>query len=373
MKKILIIDSNAYSVLNFRYHLVKRLREKNWLVIVCAPLIDYPIDTKKRFKELGVKFFPIKLKNTSLNIFSDIQAMIHLYQLIKAEQPNLILNYNIKPLLYGSLVAWFSHVKHIYSNITGLGYLFIDNSLKCRLLRFFIKPLYRLALKVNKNVFFQNEDDLKLFVNSKLVHKAKTILLQGSGVDLDYFSVLPFPKICSFLFAGRLITHKGIHEYIKASEYLKRKYPYVSFKLAGKCHTNPASLNQQDIDSLVERGLVDYLGFQKDIRSVLSNTYVFVLPSYREGTSHAVLEAMSTGRPIITTDAPGCRNTVENGVNGYLVPIKNVDALIKTMEQFILKPHLIKKMGAESRRIAEAKYDVHKVNALILKVIERTD
>ncbi|MBN1684175.1 MAG: glycosyltransferase family 4 protein [Gammaproteobacteria bacterium] len=365
MKKILILDNKIESVVNFRYHLLKEFIKKGYAVTVIAAL-NHNKQALELLIQSGIEFIPLQTQSTSLNIFANLKHLLAFYQLIKRERPNIVLNYTIKPVIYGSLMAHFMGIKNIYSNITGLGYVFTEDNLKAKFLKKIISPLYKLALKFNKRVFFQNPSDRELFIRSKFIHKDRSYLIQGSGVDLSYFDVCNLPKAPIFLFMGRLLKHKGIMEYINAARYLKKQYPTIRFMLVGQCDENPSSIKETDLKKWIEEGIVEYLGYLQDVRPALEKCSVFVLPSYREGTPRSVLEAMSMGRPIITTDAPGCRDTVEHSVNGHLVPVRNVEALIQTMEQFIKQPDLINKMGQESRRIAENKYDVHKVNKMIL-------
>ena len=278
----------------------------------------------------------------------------------------MVLSYRIKPVIYASLAARCGGVSHIYSVITGVGYVFIGDGLKIKSVRFLVKCLYKIALKFNKKVFFQNPDDSDLFVNNKLLKKDKAFLVNGSGVDLNEYFPKPFPDGLVFFLGTRLIKDKGVYEYIEAVRRLKKKYPDIRFLLAGDLASNPTSLSREELDELVAEGFVEYLGLVDNISETLAKVSVFVLPSYREGTPRAVLEAMASGRPVITTDAPGCKETVVDGVNGYLVPVKAVDALVEAMEKFILNPGLIDKMGKESRKMAEEKYDVNKVNESIL-------
>jgi glycosyltransferase involved in cell wall biosynthesis len=305
-----------------------------------------------------------------LNPFFDLKTLWQLKNIIEKEKIELIFSYTIKPVIYGSIVAKFCGIKNIYSLITGLGYIFIDDSVRGKILRSLVQTLYSIALKANQKVFFQNSDDLNLFVKNKIVAEKKSIVINGSGVDLDSFSYSSVPNNCIFLFVGRLIKDKGIMEYLAAAQKIKSRYQQAKFQLVGASDKNPTSITAEELRHITTSGIVEYLGFLNDVRPAIKAASVFVLPSYREGTSKAVLEAMSMGRPIITTDAPGCRETVVDGVNGFLVPIKNTEKLAEAMEKFILHPELMVKMGKESRHLAEEKYDVHKVNKVILQTMD---
>lgn len=368
-KKIVIFASSAESLINFRYHLIKKFLDSNHVVVACAPVIKKNEKALNMLHELGVKFISLNLKNTSLNCFNDFFVFKEFFKIIKNEKPNIVFGYTIKPVIYGSISARFCKVDSIFSIITGLGYIFIGETLKLKVLRFFIERLYKIALKFNAKVFFQNPDDLDLFVSNKIVDKAKTVLINGSGVDLVHFVPLPLPDQIRFLFIGRLLRDKGIYEYVNAAKDLMRRYTDVEFLLVGDLDTNPTSITREELQKLIDEKVVKYLGHLDDVRVALAQASVFVLPSYREGTPRAVLEAMAVGRPIITTETPGCRETVEGVCNGFLVPVKNVDKLVKAMEKFILNPQLISKMGEESRRFVVKKYDVNNINQVILTSI----
>jgi len=191
-------------------------------------------------------------------------------------------------------------------------------------------------------------------------------------VDTEYYKPEPFAENLSFLLIARLLKDKGIREYAESATIIKQKYPKISFRLVGWIEDNPASISKKELDLWVKQGIIEYLGKLSDVRPAIAESSVYVLPSYREGTPRTVLEAMAMGRPIITTDAPGCRETVQHGKNGFLVPVKNAPALVNAMEQFIRQPELTEQMGKASRQIAIEKYDVHKVNAVILKTMGLT-
>ena len=228
-----------------------------------------------------------------------------------------------------------------------------------------------MALKGNTKVFFQNPDDMELFAELNLIRGTEqAVLINGSGVDIEHYrEVRPVTEKIVFLLIARLIRDKGLYEYVEAARIIKQHYPEVVFRLVGPFDSNPTAISEATVNQWQGEGVIEYAGETKDVRPYIAGSSVYVLPSYREGTPRTVLEAMSMGRPIITTDAPGCRETVIHGKNGYLVPVKNLDALVEALERFIANPELIPIMGKESRKIAEEKYDVRKVNATILNTM----
>lgn len=366
MTKIAIISHYAPSLINFRGDLIRTMVELGHKVICLGPEAGF----EQPLQELGADYRQISLHRTGLNPLKDINTLFSLRKALKEIKPDLVFSYTVKPIVYGSIAAHLAGVKRMYAMITGLGYVFIGQTFKQRLLTQVLAFLYRWGLKYNQAVFFQNPDDLHLFVDKGIVPKrVKPVLVNGSGVNIEKFAFYR-PKLSpvTFLLTARLIKDKGILEYVEAARLLKQKYPMAKFQLLGPLDINPAAITQAQLDQWSKEGIIEYLGKTNDVRPYIADASVFVLPSfYREGTPRSVLEAMSMGRPIITTDAPGCRETVVNGRNGFLVPVKDIIALKSAMEKFILEPDLIVQMGKQSRIIAEEKYDVRKVNRVILQ------
>jgi glycosyltransferase involved in cell wall biosynthesis len=244
-----------------------------------------------------------------------------------------------------------------------LGYTFNTSSGKTTALNRLVVFLYKIALKSNIIVFFQNPDDLSLFrENSIIGNKTDGIVLNGSGVDINHFKMETVPQEISFLLIARLIKEKGVLEYIEAARVIKAMHPEIRFRLVGWIENGPNAFKKADIDAWAAEGTIDYLGKLGDVRESIAKSAVYVLPSYREGTPRTVLEAMAMGRPIITTDAPGCRETVCHGFNGFLVPIQDITALVEAMKVFIRTPDQIEVMGKRSRMMVVEKYDVNKIN-----------
>lgn len=365
MSKIAIISHYAPSLINFRGDLIRTMAELGHEVICLGPEAGF----EQPLRELGADYRQIPLHRTGLNPLKDIKTLFSLRKVLKEIKPDLVFSYTVKPIVYGSIAAHLAGVKRMYAMITGLGYVFIGQTLKQKFLTQVVAFLYRLGLKYNQVVFFQNSDDLHLFVNKGIVPKnVKPVLVNGSGVNIEKFACVP-PKLSpiTFLLIARLIKDKGILEYVEAARLLKQKYPTAIFQLLGPLDINPAAITQTQLNQWTKEGVIEYLGKTNDVRPFIAESSVYVLPSYREGTPRSVLEAMSMGRPVITTDAPGCRETVVNGRNGFLVPVKDISALKSAMEKFILEPDLIVHMGRQSRIIAEEKYDVRKVNRVILQ------
>lgn len=364
MARIAIISHYAPSLINFRGELIKTLVSAGHQVIALGPEEGF----ESELTAFGAEYRQIPLRRTGTNPLQDITTLFSLTKLLRELKPDVVLSYAVKPVIYGSLAAWLAGVPGVYSMITGLGYLFTGNTTKQKLLLRLVHPLYKAALSKNRVVFFQNPDDLGLFKALHLLPaNQQQIIINGSGVDIDHFAYSQaVTEPLSFLLMARLIWDKGIAEYVAAARNLKKRYPQVFFKLLGAYDSNPTAIRRDDVEKWENEGIIQYLGETRDVRPYLANSSVYVLPSYREGTPRSVLEAMSMGRPVITTDAPGCRETVQDGVNGFLVPVKDAVALEKAMERFILKPELIQEFGIASREIAVRKYDVRKVNKVIM-------
>jgi len=366
--KIIVLAGLAESLLNFRGHLLSTMVKAGHEVIACAP--EKPHKVIDGLKTIGVSYHSIELDRTGMNPLKDLRLCIHLRDMFLELKPDVFFGYTIKPVIYGSFAARLANIPNKYSMITGLGYAFSETTLRQRLVNILVRRLFRFSLSMNDKVFFQNPDDLSLFEQLGLIKgKNKGILINGSGVDLDFFAqsspVLDRPV---FLLIARLLKAKGICEYVNSAKVLKERYPQAKFLLLGPCDSNPSAVSEKQIIEWQTTGVIEYRGEASDVRPIIAEASVFVLPSYyREGIPRTILEAMAMGKPIITTDAPGCRETVKDGENGFLVPVKDSLALAAAMEKFILQPALIDVMGKRSREIAIMKFDVHKVNSVIMK------
>ncbi|WP_180123805.1 glycosyltransferase family 4 protein [Acinetobacter sp. YH12097] len=368
--KFLMISSFLPSVLNFRGKLLEAIHAQGYEIHIMAPEFASFPEEQQKLQALGYHLHEIPMQRTGTNPLADLKLLKHLYQQIRQIQPDYVLSYTIKPVIYGTLAGWLAKVPHRFALITGLGYAFQNvESGKRSLFQKLVHGLYAQALKHSDKVFFQNPDDLKLFQEMHLLDAEKpTVVVNGSGVNVQDFDVLPLPQNdagtvkASFLLIARLLGDKGVREYAEAARIIKAKHPATEFHLVGWIDDNPSAISQAELDEWIADGRLKYWGKLSDVRPTIAESSVYVLPSYREGTPRTVLEAMAMGRAIITTDAPGCRETVSHGVNGYLVGVKSIDDLVQCMQYFIEDPKLIEYMGQRSREIALNKYDVHQVN-----------
>jgi len=366
MSKIVIVAGLGSSLLRFRGELIKSWQSLGHDIIAFAP----GKEVSSELNQMGVDYHSINLNRTRLNPLADLTLLFNLARLILIKKPDYLFLYTIKPVIYGSLASIVSPELKVYSLITGLGYVFSGKSTGQSLLKKILIKLYKLALAKNEKVFFQNHDDSSYFLKLKLVKHEQVAHVNGSGVNIKSFTTVPLPdNPLSFLLVARLLKEKGFFEFVNAASIIKRKSPQARFMLIGwSLDDSPSAIPEEEVLKWKEEGVVEVYDHTKDVRPFIARAGIFVLPSYYgEGLPRTILEAMAMGRPIITTNVPGCRETVREGVNGYLVPKKNSKALAKAMENFIDKPELVSIMGSASRQIAVEKYDVDKVNLTINK------
>lgn len=370
VSKVMILGSYAPSLTNFRGSLIAALIAEGHEVIAAAPEID--ATTAQALHSLGAKPVSVDLRNASLSPYGMLRSYRALRRMLRDHIPDVLISYTIKPVILGALAGRASGTSKIVSLITGLGFAFTGSggSAVRRVVRAAAARLYRVALRKSDVVLFQNPDDQALLRDLGILSPSvTTAVVDGSGVDIDHFAVVSLPTGASFLMIARLLNDKGIREYAEAARRLLSQHPDVPIGLVGYLDPSPDSLTQAELDRLIAAGIRFY-GKLDDVRPAIAECSVYVLPSYREGTPRSVLEAMAMGRAIITTDAPGCRETVIDGVNGFLVPIRDVESLCRAMKRFVDEPLLALEFGTESRRLVEQRYDARKVSADILRHLE---
>ena len=371
MGKIIVIGALTRSLVLFRRQMMMDMMHHGYEVIAVCP--DYHEETINTLNSLGIKFMQSPMQRAGMNPFTDINYFIWLYRLFLKEKPDKVFGYTVKPLIYGGLASWFYGKSEFYPMISGLGFTWGKKSLPQRLLGFIINGLYKFCLNHASKVLFQNPDNLKAFTEMKLVDPNKCVVTNGSGVDLKQFSEAPldFDKQFTFLLIARLIKEKGIVEYIEAIRTLKNEGLDFNAVLVGPYFDHPDALTEAVVEGWIKEGLIDFKGRQFDVGPFLNECHVVVLPSYyMEGVPKSLLEALATGRAIITTDRDGCRETVVEGENGYLVPAKNSAKLAVAMRKLLHDYELVERMGKASRALAEFKFDVKKVNHTILTAMK---
>lgn len=378
--RIVVIGSWAPSLIKFRGPLLAAMVRRGHEVTAMAPEARAGAgdaaaaggDIAAQLAAIGVRFEPIALDRAGIDPAADAAALAGLVRRLRARRPDLVLGYTIKPVIYGSLAARLAGVPRRAAMITGMGSALVSaRTPKQRLVAALVRRLYRAALAQCQVVVFQNADDRdELGRLGALPPDARVAIVRGSGVDLAHYAPSPLPPGPPvFLFLGRLLRDKGIHEYVAAARTVRARVPSARFQIAGWLDPNPEALTRRELDAIVADGTVEYLGATDDVRPLLAAAHALVLPSYREGTPRSVLEAMSMNRAVITTDVPGCRDTVVDGDSGLLVPARDAGELAKAMLLLATTPALIARIAAAGRARAVALYDADKVAASMLDAL----
>ncbi len=368
MKKIAIVANSTWNIYNFRLNLIRQFRTKGYRVIVIAPVDEYIhyLNESHFTKHISLQH----LSPQSKNPFKELLLLRELYKIYKREKPDLILHYTIKPNIYGSIAARWAKIPCI-STVTGLGYTFLNYGFYTRL----IKPLYKFAFQSNQKIVFHNNDDQELFTKLNLISQEKSRVIKGSGVNTNFFRPLKGNvdnRKFIFLFVGRLLYDKGIVEFIQASKQVRQIIKNAECWVVGELNSkNPSNIPKRELLQWVENRYIRYWGATNDIRDFIKKADVMVLPSYREGMPRAVLEAMSMGKPIITTDTAGCRESIAHDKNGYLVPVKDHLALAEAMVKiYSLDQDKLEQMGKESRTKVLKEFDEKIINQRYLELAE---
>jgi len=392
-RRVVIALNLAWNLVNFRAGLIRALVAEGYEVVAVAPYDEYA----PRLDALGCRYVPLPMDNQGTHPGQDLLLLWRFYRLLRRERPAVYLGYTVKPNVYGSLAAHALGIP-VVNNIAGLGAVFIRNSPVTRVVR----GLYRLALGRSKRVFFQNDEDLRMFVEGGLVRAEVAGRVPGSGIDLGRFAAVGLPGGrgrtnltlspetalspnpspargggetggggIRFLLIARMLWDKGVGEYVAAARLVRQRHPEAEFCLLGFLDVkNPAAISREQMDEWVAEGVVNYLGVSDDVREQIAEADCVVLPSYREGTPRTLLEAAAMARPLIATDAVGCREVVEDGVNGYLCRVKDADDLAQKMERMIgLSDEERTVMGRHGRQKVEREFDERFVIEAYLKVI----
>lgn len=369
--KVIVLSSFAFSLINFRGALLRSMAAAGHRVIACGP--DHDPDVQSTLADMGVEYRRIPLARASANPLGDLSTLARYVWLIMRERPDIVLAYTQKPIIYGGLAARLAGGRPFYALMSGLGYSFGQDASHRQLLRRIVRTLFRQGVRRARMIFVFNGDDRREMLAQRIIDEATPVLqVPGSGIDVAQFPERPLPEgpPC-FLMIARLMRDKGLFEYVEAARLLRQRWPDARFRLLGRIDAqNPTSVSEDVVRQWQAEGLIDYTAETRDVRPHLAAAAVFVLPSYhREGLPRTILEAMATGRAVVTTDMPGCREPVLDGATGFLVPPQDAPALADAMERFLREPSLVAGMGHAARRRAVDEYDVHKVNALLLKTM----
>lgn len=355
-----IISNQAFSLINFRGALIQELVRIGVRVLALAP--DFTDDFRLAVRELGAEPVDYSLQRAGMNPIRDCWDTFKLTLLLRRLQPEATLSYFIKPVIFGTLAAWCAGIRRRYALIEGLGFVFMGDrsarQFKRRVLRRVVGSLYRLALANASRIILLNRDDINDLCAAGILQRSKAVLIPGIGVNLEGFPVSPYiSNPISFILVARMLREKGIYEFVDAARIVRRTYPRVRCILVGGTDINPGAISEKELAAWQAEGIVEWTGHVSDVNKRLAAASVFVLPSYREGLPRSTQEAMSMSKPVITTDVPGCRDTVVDGENGFLVPARDPQALAIAMGKFVENPFLIETMGHASRRFAEKHFD----------------
>ena len=371
--RIVLIGTTASMTIQFRQDFIKLLISHNWQVY--AFVCEYSEEQLEKLESLGAIPVTYKMSRGGLNPFADLYAMWQLKEKISKIQPQMVFSYFAKPIVYGTLAAKMAKVPYIVGMLEGLGYAFTEQpegqSFKTKLIKFVQVALYKISLPKLDQIIFLNLDDPKDLLETYHIKAKKVEILGGIGLNLNHYAYSqPIISPINFLFIGRLLKEKGIFDFIQAARIVKSQYPNIKFTVLGSIDPhNQGALSQVQLDALLNEKLFEYPGYVSNIQEWIHQSSVFVLPSYREGVPRSTQEAMAIGRPVITTDVPGCRETVKEGVNGFLVPKWRPEILAEKMICFIENPEKINQMGQESHKIALEQFDADKVNQKLCKLL----
>jgi glycosyltransferase involved in cell wall biosynthesis len=368
--RVLVIGGWAPSLIMFRGSLLAAMVARGHEVIATAA--DGDDATRAALGTMGVAFEDLALQRAGLDPRADAATVATLVRRMRALRPDVVLSYTIKPVVWGGVAARLAGVKHRFALVTGFGYAFQGQEhLGRRVLASAVKALYKAGLAGCEAVFFQNPDDRAEFEQMKLLPRGGRVeVVRGSGVDVDHYARELLPGGAPvFVYVGRLISEKGFVDYVEAARRVREKHPDARFLVVGGLDPNPASVRRDQVEKWMLDGVIEWIGEVRDVRPELAKASVLVLPSYREGTPRSVLEAMSMGRAIITTDAPGCRETIVDGEHGLLVPVRDPAALAAACETLFTDPQRIARMGAAARSRVEQLYDARAVARRMLEVM----
>jgi glycosyltransferase involved in cell wall biosynthesis len=369
MPKILLNANTDWYLYNFRLSLIKQLTADGVEVVVVSPQGRYV----ERLRAEGLHHVTWEVGRQTLSPWKEFPALLALLNIYRRERPDLVHHFTIKPVIYGSIAGRLARVPAMVNSITGRGYVFLGEDRLARFLRPIVLGLYRLSFShPNQAVTFENQADLSYFINARLIKNNQALLVDGAGVDVDHFIPLPEPGGTPVVvLAARLLWDKGVGDLVDAARILKNRVP-VRVALVGEPDPgNPSTISEDIIHSWVEEGVVEWWGWQEDMCSVYERCHIVVLPSYYEGVPRALLEAAACARPIVATDIPGCRDLVHEGVNGFLVPTHNPEALASALEKLIRDRSLRQRMGAAGRELTVNQFSHKQVNEAFIGVYHR--
>lgn len=370
--KVVFLSSLSWSLVNFRGALIARMIAEGHEVIACAP--DQEPDVVATLTRMGARFQMTPMARAATNPLGDLRTFLHYLGLLRRERPDVVVAYTQKPIIYGGLAAQFSRRTRFFAVMSGLGYVFSVEADHRRVLRSIVSRLYRIGVRKAACIFVFNGDDRRVMLENGIINSEQCVRqVAGSGIDVRHFIECPFPDgPMTFLMMGRLMRDKGVGEYVAAARLVRERWPESRFLLLTRPETeNPTGYSTADLEVWRREGLIEFIPETRDVRPHIAAAHVFVLPSfYREGLPRTILEALASGRPVITTDMAGCREPIRHGENGLLVPPRDAPALAAAMTVFLERPEQVAVMGRAARAVAVEQYDVDMVNATLLDAMQ---
>lgn len=363
--KILLITPTSQQVILFRLHLIEKLQEQGFNVAV----LTFDDEHKEEILNKNVEFHCIADKNRSINPFKILSLKTRYSREIKKIKADIVFTFMLKPNIFGVLAAKKAGVSNIFSMVEGAGDVFINSGLKWKIIRAFVCKYYKKAFKNSKIVFFLNEDDKNEFISRGLVKESQCEIIHGIGVDLEKFSYKPIKNHATFLMVARMLKTKGVYEYCECARLVKQKYPNAIFNYIG----GEGTVKLSDIQQYIDDGSINYLGTKNDVRPYYEDCSVYILPSYREGMPMSVMEAEAIGRGVITTNVVGCKDTVINGYNGFIVPCYDIEKMVEKVVWYIEHSEKVEEMGRNARKYTEENFDQKKINERISRLIENDE
>lgn len=369
-KTIAIVATNGASLLNFRGPFIRELVSNGYRVVCVS--IESDSELGDSIRQLGAEYRQIAGDRVGIGIASGFKMIEDYKRFFQNLKPEYAFLYMSKPIAFGGLAAIRTGVPHINILVNGLENAYYRTGMKDWLVRTVMSYFYKRVSAKADNVFFQNHDDQGYFLKHGMLLKENSHVVGGSGVDMEHFSREPLPDEPVILMTARLLWSKGIREFFTAVKAVKAKHPETKVLLVGGLDDNDEAITKQQLDDFIKENDVEYCGFADDVRPYLKRCSIFVLPSYHEGLPRSVIEAMAVGRPIITTDVPGCRETVVDGVNGFIVPSHESTKLAEKMESLVADATLRQNMADASYQRCLDLFDVKKVNQMMLQKIQET-
>lgn len=363
-EKITLIVNTSAAIKGFRYNLILKLKETYEVSVIA-----FDEKYKKYADDMNISLYSVTASNRSIGIKENLSLVSQIQKIIEQISPDIVFTFQLKPNTFGVIAAHKAGVKRIYAMVEGAGDPFINTGVKWSVIRFIVCALYKKALKYADKVIFLNKDDRKEFIGRKLVKEDRSVVIPGIGVDLERFAFKPVKNYKNVLMVARMLKTKGVMDYCQVAREVRKTHPDVTFSYLGA----EGTIKLSDIQEYIDDGSINYLGVTEDVRPYLENCLLLLLSSYREGLPMSIMEAEAVGRAIITTDNIGCRDSVEDGYNGFIVKLHDIPSFVEKVNYLIDSPEQAEEMGRNSRELAERRFDSRKINEKISKILANPD